>query len=370
MNLNPKNYDILRGTCILVLIGDILNFFFVSQIFLVIPKLILIFLLFKYVKSFVMISVSFFLIISTFVHSFTDENVSGIVSNIAFLLKIILFLYSMEFILTKKVKISQVSVNFVTYYFIFNIFLTWIGVGLTNYGRLASGIPIGSKGIYQSGNEFGIAFIFLALIALSRLKPNSLREVSHILIGFGIATKVSISASICVVLFRSAVILHRYKVVGLIFLLIFIFGLSSILQDLIITRFAFDYNRSANLINFLLSGRDTRIISSLAAFADGEVWSLLLGFSFSCVASQACGGVSFVENDIVDLLLIYGLIPTLIICLVIAYQLVLAWRSVSGVFSPYLCLILISMVSGHVLYNPLLPVLLLMIYRRGYKNEL
>lgn len=364
LRLYRVNPTLIQISCFFCLAGDLINYFFPFQIFLIVPKLILVSLLFKYVKSILIIAMSGFLIFATLMNAFTSENIGSIISNFAFLFKIILFLYSLEFLLTKNVSVSRSGVTIVIAYFIFNIFLTWVGVGLVNYDRLMSEVPLGSKGIYQSGNEFGIAFTFITLLVLFNLRPNVIRDTALAVIGVAIATKVAIFATLSVIFYWIYLLLYRYNIFGLLVITGFLIGSLSTLVDYLSIRFGFDYSMATSMTTFLVSGRDARIIESLAAFVNSNTLSILFGLSFDCVAVQTCGGVRFVENDLVDLLLIYGVMPTLVVLMTLAHQVLLAWRISRGTVFSYVTLMGIAFVSGHVLYNPLLPILLLLAIER------
>lgn len=364
-NTSQKGLQVIQGLCVLVLTCDVLNFFLENQLLLIMPKVLLLAALFRSTRSILLLLFSSLLLLSILIQSFNTHDVNLILMDAAFGVKVILFFYSLEYFLDKKTSVSDIGVKIVLAFFVFNVLLTWLGIGLTSYGRLPSGIPIGSKGIYQSGNEFGIAFFFIVALLLHG-GTNWIRAILSTIIGVAIATKVALVAVLLIIYHWLKPALRRHPIfVGLLIVVFSSMVVFPLLLDYIGIRFASDFNSSSNMVSFLLSGRDLRIVESLNSFAEASTLSVLFGVPFHCVASVDCSNLKFVENDLVDFLLIYGVVTWVVIVSLIGRVLLKAWRINQRYFRAIFFLFGISFLSGHVLYNPLLPTILALAFQRA-----
>lgn len=364
-----RRFTSIELYCIFILLCDTINYFYSNPILLIAPKILLLGFLIVNTNTMHLHIFSGVLILLTLLQSFANIDVENLISNLGLTIKTLLFFYCMEYLFCKRLFISTTGMKIVYGYFLFNIALTWLGIGLTNYGRLPSGVPIGSKGIYQSGNEFGIAAFFIIMLTIIYKKPNLMNDLIMIVVGISIATKVSLVGASLVLLRRIGLILLKLKIFGvLIIIVVFTYIVLPYLIDYAVTRFSEDLRKSESILEFILSGRMARITYSLGLFLNSDMLHLLFGYSFSCVVSEECTLLSFVENDLMDYLFIYGFFIFTFIVYNIGYQFLRAVKTDKLFFVSLLLLYGISLTGGHVLYNALFPTLLLLILRKEEKR--
>lgn len=355
---------------IFVVLMEVINYIYEFNLFLIVPKLILYLCLIVALRSFAFNMLSLFGITAALIRGLAMGSLADVLQELSFLIKILLFLMSISYITGPKIYFSKNQSNWVLGYILLNIVLTWLGLGNANYGRLENGIPFGSKGIYASGNEFGIVFFAVSIMALTSFYSSLYRKFVIFGMGFMIGTKVAIAASI--ITFYSVVVYQIKRLNFLSLLLIFaaVSPAAFALSDFVIERYSYELSVSSSFLSFMLSGRDAYITSSLSAFINKPFVTILFGVGFECIDSFQCGGVHFVENDFFDLIFIYGVLMGPVIFIIFFVLCYGAKVRHPDLYFPLLLLGCVAAVAGHVFYNSIFPALLICCTSRSLKTTL
>ena len=117
-------------------------------------------------------------------------------------------------------------------------------------------------------------------------------------------------------------------------------------------RYEYYYRVSKNLLTLMLSGRDIRIESTLQGWVNSYFFDLFFGIGFVNVKNMSINGVSFTENDLVDLITIMGLPMTcfLLIAFILPIYTFFGRKNFSASIA-VTCILSLSFISGHVFYN-------------------
>ena len=355
---------------IFVVFMEVINYIYGVKLFLIFPKLILYLCLIVALRSLAFNMLSLFGITAALIRGFAMDSPADVLQELSFLIKILLFLMSISYTIGPKIYFSKIQSNWVLGYILLNIVLTWLGFGHANYGRLENGMPFGSKGIYASGNEFGIVFFAISIMALTSFHFSLYRKFVIFGMGFLIGTKVTIAAS--VITFYSVLIyqIKRLKFFSLLLIFAVVSSAAFALSDFVIERYSYELSVSSSFFSFMLSGRDDYIASSLSAFINKPFLTILFGVGFACIDSFQCGDVHFVENDFFDLIFIYGVLMGPAIFIIFFVLCYVAKVRHPGLYLALLLLGCVAAVAGHVFYNSIFPALIICCTSRSSKTTL
>lgn len=308
----------------------------------------------KKLFNFCMIFIGFVLIFQ--ILTAMEGGLSYIFQTLIFFMKILIFLISIILIDFKNEN-KNLNKAILTV-FLLNIGISAIGIGYTQYGYSSLGIPYGVKGVYKGGNEFSILFlIFVILSPVKKLKHSILLA----LIGCTLATKVALLGSLYVLIKVSVTRVTPKKIImTTIILLPLILVFFSYYIGFQSERWLEDLKKSASLINLILSGRDEKLAYVLQAH-DTTFLTMLIGHGFYTYQFLTPNYKEFfVEIDSVDLFYSGGIILLGLVYVPILFKLYTAIRQteVNWVIA-FFSILVLSSTSGHVVYNSLLPLLLL-----------
>ena len=363
-NYNIKTYFI-QILCVFILAVDVIEHFFLFSSLSDLLRFLLVILLFylQFIKK------SFFLILIALIictlQSLNATSINEVLVNYSFLFKIFLFFFSFTLLINHKYNLSRNRVIFISIFFVLNIILTWFGFGNTNYGFYNELIPYGSKGIYPSGNEFGISFFIIFTTYAIYNTSQLLIIFSSIVTGFLIFTKFSLFTSFYI-LITTLFKFNFLKSLKFFFCLPFILvPLYHFIIPLFVQKFTYDYSISKSLISFLLSGRDIRIIESFKNFYDSDLITILFGEGFYNV-KYGKNLILFTENDFFDILFIYGLVGLLLLIITTIYIFIISLKITPKSFFILFPLVLLAITGGHVIYNTIAPPLIIFaIYKKS-----
>lgn len=203
------------------------------------------------------------------------------------------------------------NINFIV--IISNIILSIIGLGYYAYD-----VGVGFTGFFFAPNEIS----FLVLIICSHFMHEvNLKKPKYFLVIFILFLIISVLLAMKVVIigvflvglfifFRGAITLKKITFASVIFLLLLSVVLKySFLLESFVNMLEWRYNNSENLINFILSDRDTYLIENFGLYINSSFFVLLFGIEKTLT----------VEMDLFDVLFNYGLIGFIIIYLFFAY---------------------------------------------------
>ena len=283
-----------------------------------------------------------------------------IIQTIVFFVKILFFLISIS-LLDFKNENKNFS-KIITIILLVNIVLSAVGIGYSQYGYSSSGLPYGVKGVYKGGNELSITYLIFVIIApINRLQHSLVLAI----MGLMFATKVALLGAVYVLVkaFITRITINR------------IFLASFFITPVIVTllryyiefqgeRWSDNVRKSLGLVNLILSGRDEKLAYALQIH-DLTFSSVLIGHGFSTYQYLTPNYMEFfIEIDSVDLFLSGGLVGVCLVYIPLLYKLYRAIVEKELKWAIALFAMLgLSTTSGHVIYNSLLPLLLLN-YRR------
>lgn len=279
-----------------------------------------------------------------------------IIQTIIFFFKILFFLISIKLVDFKNENKNLNKV--ITIILLVNIGLSAVGIGYTQYGYSSSGLPYGVKGVYKGGNELSITYlIFVILAPINRLSHSLLLAI----MGLTFATKVALLGAVYVL---AKAFIVRMTINRILLAAFIIIPVTALLLSYYIEfqneRWADNARKSVGLVNLILSGRDEKLAYALQSH-DATFSSILIGHGFYTYQYSTPNYKEFfVEIDSVDLFLSGGLIGVLLVYLPIFYKFYRAIieKELKWVIALFVMLVL-STTSGHVVYNSLLPLLLL-----------
>ena len=278
-----------------------------------------------------------------------------------FAMKIALFFLCISLFQKPNIGIMHSRVKYIYMFIVINIILTFLGLGEVQYGVHSSGLPLGSGGVYIGANELSIAFLFITLLSIGNLSVTML--LIGTVIGILLATKVALVGS--AILFIVSLYRLRFKSIILFPFVIYFQSQIIFVYSMFAERYQYYYRVSKNLLTLMLSGRDTRIESTLQSWVNSDFFDLLFGFGFVNVKNMSIIDISFTENDLVDLITIMGLPMTcfLLIALILPIYTFFDRKNFSASIA-VTCILSLSFISGHVFYNSILPVFLILIMKR------
>ena len=283
-----------------------------------------------------------------------------IIQTIIFFFKIIFFLISINQVDFKKENKNLNKV--ITIILLVNIGLSAVGIGYTQYGYSSSGLPYGVKGVYKGGNELSITYlIFVILAPINRLSHSLLLAI----MGLAFATKVALLGAVYVL---AKALIARMTINRIILAAFIIIPVIALLLSNYIEfqseRWSDNVRKSVGLVNLILSGRDDKLAYALQSH-DATFTSILIGHGFYTYQYLTPNYREFfVEIDTVDLFLSGGLVGVCLVYIPLLYKLYMAIIKKELKWAIALFAMLgLSTTSGHVIYNSLLP-LLLISYRK------
>jgi len=299
------------------------GFFSVSVIYKFVLLALIVIFLRKYIQIILIIAV---MIIYLIIHFFFGEVLIDPLAELDLLIKFFsVFFYYVFF--RETLKQGYEKNIFIFSYFAFailfiNLILGWLGMGFAQYegGDYSS---TGTVGFFYAGNELASATIVASSLVLIRAIQHDryglflLVASINIFLAFLSVTKTAMISSIIIALTlpllkasRSIVSLKvnkndAYFVLFLFFVipscLIFAVGYA-ISETNIFERWSFFYDKSDDLISFMLSGRNFRVEDALSAFTNhfsaiqvifgiGNGWSTEIDF-FDILMNAGISGVS------------------------------------------------------------------------------
>jgi hypothetical protein len=301
-----------------------------------------------------MIVFSLFVLMLPIIHSFgTPTEFMG---NIAFNAKILLFLLWITLVRNYQLTLHHNNEIFIYLFLFFNVVLSFAGIGYLNYGVSQYGIPLGIKGIFQSGNEYSIAVVTL-LIGFAWLRPSVQGIFACILCLLPIGTKVALIGTFLVSILnlRSIGLKKIWFLLTFLSLILFwnIERLSQFLGS-IFERIIDNYNMADNILSFFLSSRDSATVSKFLSFAEYDVISILFGVGLTEWEFSKNLPPFIAEIDIVDISGINGLFFSLGLYIYFLY--VVFTVKDSSYRLMFSLLFILSFISGHVVYNTIVVV--------------
>jgi hypothetical protein len=324
-----------------------------------IEMLIIIFLLRTKYRLIVLFLVSF-LFFDNFIH-FLIENSSDMRNMLLKYISILIFALFFHYVISVKKDLKEIF-SILKYNFIFliiNTFIGLLGLGYSMY-QLGNGEGVGSRGLIFAGNELGgVLLITAGLLMINYIRNNNYKKfffISSLLILSGgvTATKTLLFGSVLLTLvilnlklleyinFRDFIINRKIFYIGSLEVVLLIIVLSGIFYGLYISNLYERLNyffSKYDIIYFLLSGRNIRILEGLEEFSNYNLFEILFG-SFNKAI--------YTENDFFDFLFFYG------ICgVIITYGLLILLmffnKSDKYITVLFLFIIFISLTGGHIL---------------------
>lgn len=246
-----------------------------------------------------------------------------------------------------------------------------LGIGYRTYSY-----GVGYKGFYYAGNDISIVMVVVTIWNVRELmrRPrkrevllSGLSLISLLLLGTKTAWLMACAIVGLFILKEKKLMLKGISAVGVLAGGTFFFILErQEIHNLIGSLKSF-YNRyllsGGTVLTFLLSGRD-RFIKSFfeKVYGEDSIWAFLIGKGAYFQASLVPGD-QLIEMDLLDLLIRYGLVSSLLIVGIYVHWFLkyrrgadfgqkLAWYSMCG----------FSMVAGHVLFSPLANLVLVIVY--------
>ena len=332
----------------------------------------------------IVFSVMFYFIVHTLGNYAPFESLKDMLFLVRFFSIVVFFEFFRKIIRVRNSEKTIYYFSLVCFFILtVNLLLGAAGYGYTQY---RGGEGIGTRGFIYSGNELaGTLLASASIILMYHIKNQQFVKY----ISFGLmfifltlltATKVAVLSSLMVFMFfpmisfinRSRYLQIPKKETYFVLLVLLLFPIVSyvsiyfvLIEMNLLDRMSHFYQRT-DLITTILSGRNERVINSIASYT--SEYTILEWFF-------GRAGAVISEIDTVDVLVKYGIIGVILVYGFFVYRLIMCFRSSSVYeYSGYVAfmiflLLMISTTAGHIVYSgtagPLIAALLSMaIYRK------
>ena len=249
---------------------------------------------------------------------------------------------------------------------LFNLFIGVFGIGFGNYGEMAGGELLGSKGFFYAGNE--VSATLVAIFALTYYVNRRYFQSKPLIFVFVVClfflasllslSKTSLLGFIIVLLFILKNELSVKKLSKLVATLSFILAISlpywMPLLQVSIDRWEYFWEISPDFFTFITSGRSDRIIFYVNWINNTDSWMPLIfgmGVGFGDLI------VSF-ENDLLDLTYKCGILGLLFYAMWVSWGIRGLFASminnvIFNAFTLYMMVtfLVLSVIAGHVMYS-------------------
>ena len=253
---------------------------------------------------------------------------------------------------------------------VLNTLLGIYGVGKLNYGTI-EGASVGVRGLFNSGNEFSLAYCAsISILAISKIRLKLPLLLILTILSLFIATKTTIIFSTLVLFYCSY---RNYDLKKIVFFLspILLFLSTAFINriTILLNRYKFVYEKSDTLINFITSSRTTRIVDLPNLIKTMNAWDFFFGLGpllkdklFSI--SNYFG--SF-EMDPLDVFFSYGFFG----CLLYLYVFLELIRKTKGGLPKYILILFltISVFAGHLVESSYGAISLLIIFQASRVSD-
>lgn len=245
---------------------------------------------------------------------------------------------------------------------------------LLNIGYSTYAGAIGNKGFYFAGNEISIIMIIILVLEIEKYRSHKSKiNLLNIFLGIMgmlyLGTKsvyISLMVLIVVALYSEKNV--NKKVLNIAFIIPAVFGalwytinnVNAIVKN--ISRIMWKYTtKSTGFINFLLSGRELRIMRSMERIYDeGIIQKIIFGVSPSAAENEM---QILIEMDVLDLFIRLGLITSTIIIFFYAKYVRKAIDTKNIVYITGILLVYgASFFSGHMIFAPMVSIVLVILF--------
>ncbi|TRZ36824.1 hypothetical protein CEQ21_15045 [Niallia circulans] len=357
----------------------------IGQLYRFLITFLFLLVIFKFAKKIDFYKFLFFsmvLVMLQFVYFFKHANLSGMFFDISNIIKLLFIIITIEGYraLYKSGKIRGIIIVRILKISIFTFPISilipkLLGVGFTAYSNGG-----GYSAFYNANNDLNIVLIILLIFSLELVfqgirnkdKKNVLYIIGLLLIitvTLLVGSKSSMAFSVISILIysfrsiKSNSVLKNFNLFLLISLVAFVLiRLSYLFQNEIngiIERNKYFFNKSENILGFLLSGREIFLENAYYSFINSEhiITRLIIGvgsYAKNLELGQLLNtGTKVIEMDIFDIFFAYGLIGTI---LIYSYFIIIFIKACKIEFVYkylYLSVFVFSTIVGHVLFSAL-----------------